>query len=109
MLNQYDPRPGQSRDRGDFWDRSVGSRGGSKGQYQYALQSGDLEELNQWTPKLMKAQGSGGSFINTASIAGLSGGDAPQAYSAAKAAVINLTRAVAVELAPIGTRSSLSP
>ena len=50
--------------------------------------------------RAMKAAGRGGCFINTASIAGLSGGDAPQAYSAAKAAVINLTRAVAVELAP---------
>jgi NAD(P)-dependent dehydrogenase (short-subunit alcohol dehydrogenase family) len=50
--------------------------------------------------RVMKAQGQGGSFINTASVAGLSGGDGPQAYSAAKAAVINLTRAVAVELAP---------
>jgi len=36
-------------------DIRVGSRGGSKGQYQYALQSGDLEDLNQWTPKLMSA------------------------------------------------------
>ena len=50
--------------------------------------------------RVMKAQGTGGSIINTASVAGLSGGDGPQAYSAAKAAVINLTRAVAVELAP---------
>jgi NAD(P)-dependent dehydrogenase (short-subunit alcohol dehydrogenase family) len=50
--------------------------------------------------RVMKAQGQGGSFINTASVAGLNGGDGPQAYSAAKAAVINLTRAVAVELAP---------
>jgi NAD(P)-dependent dehydrogenase (short-subunit alcohol dehydrogenase family) len=50
--------------------------------------------------RAMKAQGSGGSIINTASVAGLSGGDGPQAYSASKAAVINLTRAVAVELAP---------
>ena len=50
--------------------------------------------------RVLKAQGEGGSFINTASIAGLSGGDGPQAYSAAKAAVINLSRAVAVELAP---------
>jgi NAD(P)-dependent dehydrogenase (short-subunit alcohol dehydrogenase family) len=50
--------------------------------------------------RVMKAQGQGGCFVNTASVAGLSGGDGPQAYSAAKAAVINLTRAVAVELAP---------
>jgi len=50
--------------------------------------------------RVLKAQGRGGSIVNTASIAGLSGGDGPQAYSAAKAAVINLTRAVAIELAP---------
>jgi NAD(P)-dependent dehydrogenase (short-subunit alcohol dehydrogenase family) len=50
--------------------------------------------------RALKAQGSGGVILSTASIAGLSGGDGPQAYSAAKAAVINLTRAVAVELAP---------
>ena len=50
--------------------------------------------------RALKAQGGGGAIISTASIAGLSGGDGPQAYSAAKAAVINLTRAVAIELAP---------
>jgi NAD(P)-dependent dehydrogenase (short-subunit alcohol dehydrogenase family) len=50
--------------------------------------------------RVLKRQEQGGCFINTASIAGLSGGDGPQAYSAAKAAVINLSRAVAVELAP---------
>ena len=50
--------------------------------------------------RVLKAQGSGGVIVSTASIAGLSGGDGPQAYSASKAAVINLTRAVAVELAP---------
>jgi NAD(P)-dependent dehydrogenase (short-subunit alcohol dehydrogenase family) len=50
--------------------------------------------------RALKAQGSGGVIVSTASIAGLSGGDGPQAYSASKAAVINLTRAVAVELAP---------
>lgn len=49
--------------------------------------------------RVMQRFGSGGSIINTASIAGLSGGDGPQAYSAAKAAVINLTRATAIELA----------
>jgi NAD(P)-dependent dehydrogenase (short-subunit alcohol dehydrogenase family) len=49
--------------------------------------------------RALKAQGQGGTLISTASVAGLSGGDGPQAYSAAKAAVINLTRAVAIELA----------
>jgi NAD(P)-dependent dehydrogenase (short-subunit alcohol dehydrogenase family) len=47
----------------------------------------------------MKAQGRGGSIINTASVAGISGGGGPHAYSAAKAAVVNLTRVVSAELA----------
>jgi NAD(P)-dependent dehydrogenase (short-subunit alcohol dehydrogenase family) len=47
----------------------------------------------------MKELGRGGSIVNTASVAGLSGGAGPLAYSAAKAAVINLTRAAARELA----------
>jgi len=49
-------------------------------------------------------QATGGSIINTASIAGLGGGAGPQAYSAAKAAVISLTKTTAVELAPHGIR-----
>lgn len=49
--------------------------------------------------RAMKRLGRDGSIINTASVAGLSGGAGPQAYSAAKAAVINLTRAAAIELA----------
>ena len=47
----------------------------------------------------MKAQGRGGSIVNTASVAGINGGGGPHAYSAAKAAVANLTRAVSTELA----------
>ena len=54
--------------------------------------------------RVMIEQGSGGSIINTASIAGRGGGAGPQAYSAAKAAVINLTKTTAVELAPHGIR-----
>jgi len=50
--------------------------------------------------RILKGQGQGGTIISTASIAGLSGGDGPQAYSASKAAVINLSRSVAVELGP---------
>lgn len=50
--------------------------------------------------RVMIDQGRGGSIVNTASVAGLSGGAGPQAYSSAKAAVINLTRSVAIELAP---------
>ncbi|MEX2245967.1 MAG: glucose 1-dehydrogenase [Dehalococcoidia bacterium] len=52
---------------------------------------------------VMKRQGSG-SIISTASVAGLSGGRGPHIYSAAKAAVINLTRSVALELGESGVR-----
>lgn len=59
--------------------------------------------------RVMKAQG-GGAIVNTGSIAGISGGSGPQAYSAAKAAVLNLTRAAALELAPHRIRvNSVSP
>ena len=50
--------------------------------------------------RVMKKQGYGGAIINTASPAGLSGGSGPLVYSAAKAAVINLTKSSAVQLAP---------
>jgi NAD(P)-dependent dehydrogenase (short-subunit alcohol dehydrogenase family) len=48
--------------------------------------------------KLIARQG--GSIVNTASVAGLMAGYSPHAYAAAKAAVIQLTRSVALELAP---------
>jgi len=50
--------------------------------------------------RIFIAQGQGGAIINTASIAGLSGDAGPMVYSAAKAAVISLTKSGAVELAP---------
>jgi NAD(P)-dependent dehydrogenase (short-subunit alcohol dehydrogenase family) len=49
--------------------------------------------------RAMIGQGSGGAIVNTASVAGRSGGGGPQAYSATKAAVISLTQTTAVELA----------
>ena len=49
--------------------------------------------------KIMRRQGEGGSIINTASIAALSGDAGPLVYSAAKAAVLYLSKTVAVELA----------
>ncbi len=49
--------------------------------------------------RAMRAAGHGGAIVNTASVAALSGGAGPQAYSSAKAAVLNLTRCAAEELA----------
>lgn len=60
--------------------------------------------------RVIKAQGSGGAIVNTASIAGLAGGIGPQAYSAAKAAVISITQTTALELAPHNIRvNAVSP
>ncbi len=50
--------------------------------------------------RVLRSQGRGGAIINTASIAGISGGCGPLSYSAAKASVINLTRSASVQLAP---------
>lgn len=50
--------------------------------------------------RALKRQGEGGLLLATASIAGMSGGAGSHCYSAAKAAVANLVRSVAVELAP---------
>ncbi|GAA4699627.1 glucose 1-dehydrogenase [Pseudonocardia yuanmonensis] len=49
--------------------------------------------------RAMRAAGRGGAVVNVASVAGHTGGAGPQAYSAAKAAVLNLTRVAAAELA----------
>src|SRR5712692_8770889 len=52
---------------------------------------------------VMKRQGAG-SIISTASVAGLRTGLGPHVYSVAKAAVIQLTRSVAMELGESGVR-----
>ena len=60
--------------------------------------------------RAMIAGGRGGSIINTASIAGSTGGGGPQAYSATKAGVLSLTKTTAVELAPHRIRvNAVSP
>ncbi len=58
---------------------------------------------------VMKAQGSG-SIINNGSVAGLRAGYSSMIYAAAKAAVIHLTRCVAMELGENNVRvNSISP
>jgi meso-butanediol dehydrogenase/(S,S)-butanediol dehydrogenase/diacetyl reductase len=52
---------------------------------------------------VMRAQG-GGAVVNVASISGLGGDRGLAAYNAAKAAVVNLTRTAALELARTGIR-----
>ena len=52
---------------------------------------------------VMKAQGSG-SIISTSSVAGVGIGYGPHIYSAAKAAIIHLTKSVANELGESGVR-----
>lgn len=53
--------------------------------------------------RVMVAQGSG-SIISTSSVAGVIGGLGPHAYTAAKTAIVGLTKSVASELAPKGVR-----
>ena len=53
----------------------------------------------------LRARG-GGTIINTGSIAGLTAGRGPLIYSAAKAAVIHLTKVTAMELGPDSIRAN---
>jgi NAD(P)-dependent dehydrogenase (short-subunit alcohol dehydrogenase family) len=50
--------------------------------------------------RVMQAHSRGGSIVNIGSVAGLIGDAGPQAYSAAKAAVVHFSRVAAGELAP---------
>jgi NAD(P)-dependent dehydrogenase (short-subunit alcohol dehydrogenase family) len=57
----------------------------------------------KYASPILAAQGSG-TIINTSSVAGLRAGYAPHIYSTAKAAVIQLTKTVAMELGEKGVR-----
>ena len=50
--------------------------------------------------RVMRGQSDGGSIINVASLAALTGDAGPQAYSAAKASVLHMSRVFATELGP---------
>lgn len=54
--------------------------------------------------RMLNSQGEGGVILSTASVAAFAAGSGAHCYSAAKAAVVNLTRSVAVELAPYRIR-----
>ena len=69
-----------------------------------AMFTGPLLGMKHAAP-IMKRQGTG-SIITTASVAGLRGGYGPHVYSGIKAAVIGLTRSVALELGPFGVRAN---
>jgi NAD(P)-dependent dehydrogenase (short-subunit alcohol dehydrogenase family) len=73
------------------WDRT-----------QAVLLRGVFLGIKHAVPRMREA--GGGVIISTASVAGLRGGAGPHAYSAAKAGVINLTRSVAIEVAPYNIR-----
>lgn len=64
----------------------------------------------QRVAKQMVSQGEGGAIVNIASTSGHRGKAGAIAYQSAKAAILNFTRACAVELAPHGIRvNSVTP
>ncbi|MDA8709285.1 glucose 1-dehydrogenase [Gammaproteobacteria bacterium] len=82
----------------DEWDKS----------FQILLKSVFLG--SKYAARIMKKNLSGGSIINTASIAGMGGGSGPLAYSAAKAGVINFCKNAAIELGEYKIRvNAISP
>ncbi|EKO36002.1 KR domain protein [SAR86 cluster bacterium SAR86E] len=83
---------------GDEWDKT----------FQILLKSVFLG--TKYAARVMKKNMSGGSIINTASIAGMGGGSGPLAYSAAKAGVINFCKNAAIELGEFKVRvNAISP
>jgi NAD(P)-dependent dehydrogenase (short-subunit alcohol dehydrogenase family) len=66
--------------------------------------------MGKYCAEQMVAQGDGGNIVNIASTSGWRGRPRALAYTAAKGGVINLTRSMAVQLAPSKIRvNSISP
>jgi NAD(P)-dependent dehydrogenase (short-subunit alcohol dehydrogenase family) len=66
--------------------------------------------MGKYCAEQMVAQGGGGNIVNIASTSGWRGRPRALAYTAAKGGVINLTRSMAVQLAPHDIRvNSISP
>jgi NAD(P)-dependent dehydrogenase (short-subunit alcohol dehydrogenase family) len=64
----------------------------------------------QATARAMRAAGLGGAIVNSASMAGVGGAANMLAYCASKGAVISVTKAAAIDLAPLGVRvNAISP
>ena len=81
----------ETTDMGEPYERTVG-----------AMLTGVVLGMKHAVPHL-KARG-GGAIISTASVAGIKGGLGPHVYSGVKAAVVNLSRSVAMELGPFSIR-----
>jgi 3-oxoacyl-[acyl-carrier protein] reductase len=82
----------------DEWDRVI----------QVSLKSQFL--CSKYVAQQLVKQGRGGRIINMASTSGHMGRPEATAYAAAKAAILNLTRSVAIQLAPYGIRvNSVTP
>ena len=87
----------EATDMGEPYERTVG-----------AMLTGVVLGMKHAVPHL-KARG-GGAIISTASVAGIKGGMGPHVYSGVKAAVVNLSRSVAMELGPFSIRvNSICP
>jgi len=71
-----------------------------------ALLAGSVLFGHKYAALQFKAQGTGGSIISTASIAGLEGAWAAVGYTTAKHAVVGIVRQAVAELAPYGIRSN---
>ncbi|MFC1815769.1 SDR family NAD(P)-dependent oxidoreductase [Thermodesulfobacteriota bacterium] len=66
--------------------------------------------VSKYVAEQMVQQGNGGKIVNIASTSGYRGKEKAIAYSAAKAGILNLTRSMAVQLAPHNIRvNSISP